>query len=841
MAREPNIHEAHRLERRGRRLPALVIVSLVVVLGATWVGLFGFMTGNSAFGTVEDLEDRYICDVDEVALEFPNLSTLSEVYTDDGVLLGKLTERNSQPVTLDEMPELVVAALLSAEDKDFYSHEGINFKAIFRAALANYNSSGVQGGSTLTQQVVKANFLTAERTIERKLCEAVVAAELEQLYTKDEILEFYMNSVFYGSNAYGAKAAAQEYFGEELTGLTVAQAATLFVPVRNPTIYHPRNEPSNTIAARNRTINQMVANGFISERDAASARGEPLDVIAHAGFEELAPPVMIAVRQQLLRNEEYGLGDDPEERKRAVFGCPASDTSCEGGGGLKIHVTIDYDLQEEANRILRAWFQPGFGGPTGAIAAVDNRTGAIRVMASGLDFGTDLEAGQRPYDLASEGGRQVGSAFKPFTLAAALEYGRLDGQPITLGSYWDKSSPAEIDCGFPCYNGSNIWPVRNFNPNTPQALESLEAATYNSRNTVYARVVDSVGPEQVVEMAERLGIQGELRPYPSITLGVFDVSPLEMASAYSVFATQGQRYEPYLIERIEDADGNVVFERDPMPTVVLSPSIAAAVNSTLQLVVAEGTGRRADIERPQGGKTGTATDARDVMFVGYVPQLTTAVWAGYADGALPLEDFVVWNDLEGEEQYFRAATGGQLAAPIWKQFMLEATKGTPPIDFAPEPPGTAVYRQTPFATVPDVGVETTDGSLDAGAAVDLVFASGLAGSVVEVASEEEAGTVVGTSPLAGTRLRQGSSVEVHVSSGVPPEVGMPDLRGIDVGDVASTLAEFRAETGVVLGWVVQDVFVVDPQLSGKVVRTDPTAGNPVTNEQTVTLYVGVQP
>ena len=470
---EPNIHEAHRIERRGRRLPAFVIISVIVVLGATWVGLFGFLSGNAAFGTVEDLGDAYLCDAEAIALEFPNLSTLSEVYTSDGVLLGKLTERNSQPVAIDDTPELVIAALLSAEDKDFYDHQGIDFQAIFRAALSNYSSSSVQGGSTLTQQVVKQNFLSADRTIERKICEAVVAAELERRYSKDEILEFYMNSIFYGSNAYGAQAAAQEYFGKDLDELTLAEMATLFVPVRNPTFYHPRNQPANAIAARNGIIDQMVRNGFVSDVDGREAKRQPLGVVPHQGFEELSPQVMIAVRQELLRNDGYGLGENYAERKRAVFGCPAADTTCAGGGGLRVHVTVDFDLQEEANRVLRAWFRPGLEGPTGAIAMVDNSSGAIRVMASGLDFGTDLEAGQRPYDLASQGARQPGSAFKPITLAAALENGTEDGRPVTLGSYWDKSSPAEIDCGFPCSEGGNIWTVHNATGNTPHGLESL--------------------------------------------------------------------------------------------------------------------------------------------------------------------------------------------------------------------------------------------------------------------------------------------------------------------------------------------------------------------------------
>lgn len=833
---DPTIHEAHRMERRGRRLPAAVIIGVIVVLGATWVGLFGFLGSNAAFGTVQGVQSHLICDAGSMKLDFPNIGTLSEVYTSDGVLLGKLTERNSQPVPLEEMPDLVIAALLSAEDNDFYEHEGIDFKAIIRAALSNYGSADVQGGSTLTQQVVKQNFLSAERTIERKICEAVVAAELERRYTKDEILEFYINSVFYGSNAYGVTAAAQEYFGKELDELTIAEAATLFVPVRNPTLYHPRNEPANTLAARNRTVDQMVGNGFISAADGAEAKRQPLGVIPHQGFEELAPQVMIAVRHELLRNPGYGLGETYAERKRAVFGCPAADTSCEGGGGLEITVTVDYELQESANRVLRAWFRAGSDGPTGAIAMVDNGTGAVRVMASGLDFGTDIDAGERPYDLASQGARQPGSAFKPITLAAALENGLADGTPVTLGSFWDRSSPALIDCGFPCSDGGNIWTVHNANGDTPRSLETLEAATINSRNTVYARLVNRVGPQQVVDMAERLGVEGGLRPYPSITLGAFGVSPLEMASAFSVFAAQGERHEPYLIERIVDASGSVLYERDHRPELVLSPSIAAAVTSTLEQAVDAGTGTQADIGRPQAGKTGTATDYRDVWFVGYIPQYTTAVWVGYADAQLPLEDFTVWNDLDAKEQYYQRAFGGTLAAPIWKQFMLDAVAGLPAADFPAEPAGTALYRQTPFTTIPDV-TET----IDAEQALDLVYASGLAADVLPIPSTMPAGSIIGTDPLAGTPILQGSSVHILVSNGQAPVIPMPNLIGLQSAEVADALAEVLAETSVQIGWRFVDLPVTDSSLWGRVVRTTPGPGAGVTQGQVVEVFIGLQP
>jgi penicillin-binding protein 1A len=829
---EPEIRTAEKAERSRRRLPALLGLGVIVVASATWAGLFGFLGANTAHGTVESLSEEYICDTSEVDLEFPNLSMLSTVHSADDVKLGQLTERNSRPVSLEEMPDVVVAALLSAEDKSFYEHEGINFTAIGRAAIGKLSSNPRGGGSTITQQVVKQNFLSAEYSIERKICEAVVAAELERRYTKDEILEFWANSVFFGSNAYGIKAASLEYFGKELDELSLSEAALLPIPIRNPTFYHPRHNAENAIAARNRTIDRMVANGYIIPVEAAAAKAEPLGIVEQHDFESLSPQVMIAVRQELLRSNKYGLGETYSERKRAVFGCPAAVTDCNGGGGLTIDITLDVDLQDEANRILRAWFRPEFDGPTGAIATVDNTTGAIRVLASGLDFGTDIEAGQRPYDLASQGARQPGSSFKPFTLAAALESGDLEGGPITLGSYWDDSSPAVIECDSPCSADGNFWTVNNAGGSSGKGLRTLESATYNSVNTVYARVVDAIGPDVVVDMAHRLGIESPLQPYPSITLGALGVSPLEMSAAYSTFARFGSKVEPYLIERITAADGSVLYQHRIAPRQVISDQIAAAVVGAMEKVVTSGTAKRANIEgRPQAGKTGTATNYRDVWFVGYVPQLTTSVWVGYADTQIPLEGFTVWNDLEGQEQFYRRAFGGSLPAPIWKQFMTYATKDLSPIDFPEDPPGTDLYRQTPFTSVPRH-------SESDGGTVDALFSAGLRAEIVEIPSVVDAGTVLRTIPLAGTALRQGSTVVVEVSSGIAPVISMIDLRGLPKDLVGDRISEFALSHGIALTWSITDAETPNPDLYGLVVMTTPAPGEPVVDGQNVVVRIG---
>ncbi len=829
-----NIHEAHRRDRRRRRLPALLLLVILVIVGATWIGLFGFLGSTAAMGTAEQLEDRFLCDISGMDLTFPDVSRLSSVVTSDGVELGKLSERNSQPTALDDIPDVVVAAILSSEDKSFYEHDGFDPMAIVRGIIGG----GESGASTITQQVVKQNFLSSDRTIERKICEIQVATELERRFTKDQILEFYANSVFFGSNAYGVTAAAQEYFKKPLDELTVAEAATLMTPIRNPTFYHPRVNPQNALDARNRTIDEMVENGFITAAEGGEAKSQTLGVVPHSEREELAPQVMIAVRRALLDDAKnrFGLGTTYTERKQAVFGCPAADTTCSGGGGLEIDVTVNYDWQSEANRILRTWYRYGEGGPTGAIAMVENGTGAIRVVASGVEYGTDLAAGERPYDLAIEGRRHAGSAFKPYTLAAALENGQSDGLPVTLNSYWDRQSPAHIDCGFPCSPAGNTWIVDS-GINRPHDLRSLESATVSSTNSVFARVIAAVGPEPVVEMARRLGIrQSDMKPVYSVTLGAASVSPLEMATAYSTFANQGSYIEPYLIQRITDSEGNVIYEHEPSPERVLSPQIAAAVTTTLEKVVAGGTGTRAKIGRPQAGKTGTATDNTDVWFVGFIPQFTTAVWVGYPDAAVSMQDFTIYNDLEGREQSIRQAFGGTVAAPAWKQFMLYITEGLEVLDFPEPPEGTSAYYAVPRTRVPNINVDMPLSTIE-----NLVYNAHLRVEVVERGSFEEPGTILSISPEPGTGLGHGGVVTVEISIGIPVEIEGPDLIGLPVTEVDAALELFLEENAVELDWVRVDVPTTDPARWGKVVATNPPPLALVSPGDTITVSVGVQP
>lgn len=833
---DPSLHLIERRERRGKRISSFALVSVVTVLGASLFGMFAFLEANAAFGTVEDVSEELFCDPADYDLGFPALGSLSEVYTSDGVLLGLLTERNSQPVPIDEIPDIVQWAVISAEDGDFYEHEGIDFSSILSAALDNARTGGTRGGSTITQQIVKKTVLTDEITLDRKICEAVIAAELERTHTKEEILEFYLNSQFFGENAYGVAAAAQEYFGKDLADITIAEAAAIAVPIRNPSFYDMRHEDADRIETvldrRDSVIKQMQKNGFITEEESAAAQREPLAPIEHRVYEDVDPRIIIEAKERLLNDtaNTFGLGATYTERKRSLFGCPASDTECEGGGGLSIQVTVNYEQQQEANRMLRSWFRYP-DGPTGAIAMIENDTGAIRVISSGLDFGTDFEAGERPYDLATKGRRQAGSAFKPIALISGLENGSQYGWPITLGSWWDYTSPQKIDCGFPCSPQGNIWTVYNAGGGG-EGIMTLEQATYTSKNTVYAQVSLAVGPERIVDTAHKLGIESPLQPVLSISLGTNAVTPLEMAATYSTIANFGERVPSYLIESITNSAGEIVYQHETVRTRVLDEALTAAVVQTLEKVPRPGgTARLANIGRPQFGKTGTAQNFRDVWFVGSIPQYTTAVWVGYADAQIEMVNFKVYDEDAGADQAIRRAYGGTVAGPVWNDFMTYITTDLPVEDFPENPEGTDAFFRVPKTEVPDVSEMTERETKDA------IYKAGLRAKIEMVASAEPEGTFIDQSPQGGAEVTQGGLVTVRISSGVPPE--LIDLRGLSLVEVEAAITTFNEESGLNLVWTIENVPTNEPSAIGQVITTNPPPGALVEPEQTIVIFIGV--
>ena len=848
MARKALIHQIEARERRGRWFGALATLLSMSLLLSGWVGLFAFLGANSAYGTLSEIQREWVPDTRSMQLTLSDLSRVSRVYADSGEVLAELHDgRNSEPVAYEDMPQVMIDAILAAEDSEYFLHDGVDFSAVASAAIDNIIYDSTRGGSTITQQVVKNAFVGNGLTIRRKVNEAFISAELERRFPKERILEFYMNSVYFGSGAYGVMTAAEEFYDKDLNDLEIHEAATLAVLVRNPSLYNPRQYPELTLDRRNDVINQMEEEGWISVTEALKATRQPLGVIDSPLRRGQADHVVAEVKRQVLNDDAFAfLGDTNEERKKAIFGCPADDVACEGGGGLQIITTIDLKFQKLANEILTSWlpllpyeqnleacrsifddFEENLAfyakyaevhscKPTGALTMVDNHTGAVKVMASGLPF----EFNQ--FDLAVQGRRNPGSSFKPIALAAALEQG------LTMDHQFSGKSPIRIECPFVCSpNGTNIWTVRN--AGASKGVISLEAATYGSVNAVYAQVSLLTGPDNIVAMARRMGItESALNPVLSIVLGSSAVSTLEMASAFSNFATDGLHSNDYVIAKIIDHDGTVVYEHEAEQTQVADSAIfAAARRALVKVPTSVGTAPRANIGRPQGGKTGTHQAYLDAWFVGFTPEYSTAVWVGYEAEQKSLENVVI------NGQTYSRVFGGSVPAPIWAEFMTIVIEGLPATEFPVEPDNIEDYLIPPFTTVPGVvGLEEKD-------AEEQLLDARLNVSVAEVASLDPIGIVVAQSAEPGATVAEGSFVTIYVSNGEIPTGPMPNFIGLTVEEGLEAALEFQLTTGVRLSLVQQGMEVGNPDQVGKIVETNPPPGTEILESATVLVFVGV--
>lgn len=847
MARRSLIHDAEARERSGRWFPATAGLLVIALLASTWVGLFAFMGSTAAYGTFSDLQEEYIPDTEGMELGFPDFSRVSRVYSADGDQLAELHDgRITEPTLIEDIPELVINAVLAAEDGDFYEHEGVDFRAIASAAIDNILYDDTRGGSTITQQLTKNLFVGDEITIQRKIAEAIVAAELERRFSKDDILEFYLNSVFFGSNAYGVTAAANEYFGKRLDQMRVHEAATMAVLIRNPTLYNPRQRPELVKDRRDNVIREMEEREWITETQAEFALSQPLAVQEKRVFSGPADHVVAEVKRQILdvTNDEFDfLGETAAQRKVAVFGCAADAVDCTGGGGLRIETTLDLAKQLQANQILASWFpllefeanfeeckrifpqdDEGFLAvfaetescvPTGAIATVDNDTGAILVMASGLPFE------EEQFDLATQGRRNPGSSMKPIALVAALEQG------ISLRSFWPGGPTVTLQCPTICSaDGTNEWTVRNAGGGGGSV--TLEAATYRSINTAYATLSLEVGPENVLDMARRMGITSpDLQAVPSIVLGTGAISPLEMASAYSNFATNGLHADPYLISRIYNARGELIYEHSIEREQVAAPEIfAAARDPLLRVPTSEGTAPRANIEGPQGGKTGTHQNYTDAFYVGFTPEFSTAVWTGYPTAQVSLENVTI------NGQFYSRVFGGSVPAPIWAEFMTQMVAGREPVEF-PQIDEEILdqFYEVPTTTVPSVIGLTKD------AAFALARSRSLYPWEVLVASLEPAGTVTGQSQFPGAEVLAGSTLYMNVSTGQIAHGQMPNVIGLTYQQALEVFRQFEQNTGVRVT-VTQAPTPSGPEERDRVVSSDPAPGAVIDYGDLVTLFIG---
>jgi penicillin-binding protein 1A len=569
-----------------------------------------------------------------IAASAPDLSELkpadkgqlSVVYAADGSRLGFIqSDILRRVVPWRDIPVNMRRATVAIEDERFYEHGGVDLNAIVRAGIKNLESGKtVQGGSTITQQLVRALYIKdPKRDFARKIREAKLASELEEKHSKTWVLHNYLNSVPYGTvggrTAIGVEAAAVTFFNKHAKRLRLYQAAMLAGLPQAPSEYNPFRNPQAALERRNEVLRQMLENGYINQAqfDRASSRGLGL---RHGTryIQRREPYFFDYVQEKLI--ERYGVG---VVRR----------------GGLRIHTTIDPNLQDEAREAINAYYADP-SGPSSAIVAVDPTNGKIRAMASSGSYTT------RNFNLAAQGHRQPGSAFKTFVLTAAIRKG------VDPDSTSYTSKPLNIDD--PKFGH---WEVKTFG-NSYIGTVSLTRATLSSDNTVYAQLILDIGPKAVCETAKLLGITTKLDCYPAEGLGGLTrgVTPLEMAGAYATLASGGVRHRPTGIEKVVFPDGKSENLANSPGKRVLTDGEAYEVTKILKMNVQSGTGTAANYGCPAAGKTGTTDEAKDAWFVGYTPEISAAVWVGYPDAGIAMP----------------GAPGGTYAAPVWHAFMLPA-------------------------------------------------------------------------------------------------------------------------------------------------------------------------
>ncbi len=706
----------------------------------------------------------------------------SKVIAADGSIITELHgEQNRENISLDQICPDLQNAVIAIEDERFYNHGGVDWEAILRAFWTNVvQGEVVQGASTITQQYVKNTLTGKERTYWRKVEEASLANQLERRYSKEKILEMYLNDVYFGQGCYGVKTASQTFFGKQPSELALEEAALLAAVIRIPNYYSPYLNIELARARRNVVLDKMEELGYITRAQAAEVKSKE---VAVQPIPEEAPspkaPYFVEYVKQYLYNV---FAADPELRAR--FGDLSPDDII-FRGGLRVYTTLDPTLQEYAEGAISATLDRE-GDPSAALCAVDPRSGEIKAMVGGKNY-SELQ-----YNIAAQGGRQPGSSFKGFVLTTAISngispYKTYDSSPTTLefadGTKW-KVGNAE---------GSSYGTINVYN------------ATVRSVNVVYARIIRDVGPQRVVQMAHAMGITSEIPPYPSIALGTSEVNPLEMASAYATLANNGVYIPPICVTKVTDAEGNLVFENNPKGKRVVREDVAAVVNSILQDAVRYGTGRAARIDRPQAGKTGTTDDYADAWFCGYTPDLSAAIWVGYPEGRVPMRS------VHGITVF-----GGTFPAQIWRKFMEKALADVPASSFpeaefagrddesewvtvticsesgmkaTPYCPHTESrsYRrgEEPTDTCPihsnqtqKVNVPGVTG-MDEANATSIIRRANLNPAVnYAYSSAAAAGTVINQSPLAGTSVNVGSTVSITVSQGSAPQSNVPNVVGM---------------------------------------------------------------
>jgi penicillin-binding protein 1A len=568
----------------------------------------------------------------------PPLKQTTYLYDRNGHLITTLFRgQDRTAIPLSDMPKHLRQAVLAVEDAGFYHHGAISPVSIVRAAWADLtHGSYVQGGSTITQQYVKIVYTGSERSLFRKIKEAILAIKLEHKYSKNQILQKYLNTVYFGQGAYGVQSAAQTYFGVDAKDLTLTQDATLAGAIAAPSRFDPIVHPVHAKARRDYVLQRMADVGDISQKRADRLGLQPLKTIRETHRVVRSAYFVEYARRWL----EQRYGDATYD------------------GGLRVRTSLDLKMENAAQQAINAHLSSPHD-PWATLVAIDPRTGEVRALAGR----PTIKLGQ--FDPAIDAHRQTGSAFKAFTLTAAFQ------QHISPFSYWN--GPPEITIPSPeCYTNGQPWKLSNYADESAGTM-SLLSATANSVNTIFAQLVVALhdGPQDVVDVAHKMGIRSHLSPVCSITLGTQDVTPLEMTDAYATLAARGIRRYPVPVEEIKGPNGKVIRDTHHPGVRAVQQNVSDAVTYALQGVVRSGTGTAAYFGRPVAGKTGTGENFTNAWFCGYVPQLVACVWVGYPQQTKELLN------IDGFPEVF----GGSIPAEIWHDFMASATAGMPVKDF----------------------------------------------------------------------------------------------------------------------------------------------------------------
>jgi penicillin-binding protein 1A len=598
----------------------------------------------------------------------PNLST--KIYDKDNNLIAEFfTERRSL-IAISDIPTNLQNAFISIEDNDFFKHWGISTKSIIRAfSRMLLKRRSIEGGSTITQQLAKTIFLTRKKTIARKAKEILLTIQLEKKYSKNEILQFYINQIYFGNGAHGVQTAAKIYFNKDVKDLNLAECAALAAIPKSPNHYNPFKNTKATILRRNLVLSKMRQLGYITQEQKKEAIKMPLPVQNVSLKEEKGHYFVEALR--LILEPKYG-------------------TNVLFRDGLSIYTTLDMQAQTAAEEIIEKFLsdfdknKAGFFEKTkqipikvqGALIAVDPKNGAIRAMVGGRNFK------ESQFNRATQAKRQAGSAFKPFVYLTAIQQGftpasMLEDEPLVFiynKGCWDLVSRdmtyleiiAENVSEDNLIDTNKVWVPKNYSKKF-RGKVTLKTALALSINTCAIELIMKTTPVKVIEEAKRLGINTPLINSYSLALGASDVILEQMVSAFAVLASGGIKTTPYIITRILDKNGKILEENISKQEETLSPQICFILTNMLKAVIEKGSGWYAkNLGRPCAGKTGTTNDGSDVWFIGYTPQLVAGVWVGYDKRSMSLGDRV---------------TGGGLACPIWTKFMKEALEGKPVLDF----------------------------------------------------------------------------------------------------------------------------------------------------------------